>query len=126
MVGAHAVFRDIDGRYHLDAVRQGVAERDGGIGLGLARVIHYHIEIATIHLINMILREKGPFCGVEAQVCAPIINGIARLERHSRELLVAGCHRQQQKRHYQQRPGFHQSNSGNWKSLLLLLPLIRM
>ena len=84
----------------------------------------------------MILREEGPFCRIETQVRAPVVDSITRLEDFSGGLSVASGQHWQQERHYQQEPCLHrrsilsnlsdQSNSGNWKSLLLLLPLIRM
>ena len=119
----HAVLRDINGGDELDAVRKLIREGDSGIGLGLCLVIiHHHIEVATIHLINMVLAEEGSFCGVKSEVSAPIIDGIALVEQFP---LFLTAHDGQQTDPYDASPNLH-SSSGNWKSLLLLLPLMRI
>ena len=81
MLLVHTVFCDIDGRNDFNAIGQGIREGDGGIGLGFRIVIIYdHVEIATIHLINMILLQKSPFRGIEFEICAPIIHSIPFLK----------------------------------------------
>ena len=96
----HAVLSDIDGGDDLDAVRQGIAERDRGIGLRPTVIAHHHIKIATVHLINIIVCQKSLLRRIEPEVRTPIVDGIAALEDFSKGLLLAGCHRQQE--HYYQ------------------------
>ena len=89
-----------DGDIHcwddLHGGRQGVGEGDGGVGHGLPVLIHHHIEISAVHLIYIIYTEKCPFRGVEPQVCAPIVNGVAFIQLHT-NLRIPAAHCQQTK-----------------------------
>ena len=88
--GMHAVLGDENGGHYLNILGQGVAEGDGSIGHRLA-ILHHYVEVATVHLINMMLPKKSLLHAVEPQLGTPIVDGI--LLSHLYWLLVA-CRQQ--------------------------------
>jgi hypothetical protein len=73
----HTVLCDVDGWNELDAIRQVAGKGDGGVRSRLCPfLIHHHIKVSAIHLINMVALQKGLFCGVKPEVCAPEVHGV--------------------------------------------------
>ena len=92
----HAVLSDEHCGNELDAVLLALHEADGGVGHGFAVAVHHHVEIAAVHLINMVLLQKGAFQRVCLPLCSPVVDGI--LLRHLR--LLAACRQQHYQKHH--------------------------
>ena len=111
--GVHTVLGDVDRRHQLYAIGQGVAEGDGGVGRGLAVVAHDYVEIAAVHLVDVVRAQESPFHAVKVQVGTPVVDAVT-LRQCCRALALMLLTARQSRQHRQEtyRPCLHFVDKG--------------